>query len=134
MIPTGSVRRALTALGTPPSSAAELQDLLDTVDLEDNGYVTYPHFVAIAALKLQSRSEESMREEVDTAFQLFTGRSGEERITIAALRRVARELKEDVGEQVLKDMILEANGGEGVGKGVGIREFEEVMRRARVFR
>ena len=134
MIPTSSIRRALTALGTPPSSAAELQELIDTVDPEESGYATYPHFLAIAALKLQDRSEDSIREEVETAFRLFTGKSGEDRITIATLRRVARELKENVDEQVLKDMIMEANSGEGVGKGVGMTEFEGVMRRAGMFR
>ena len=128
------MRRALTALGTPPSSAAELQELIDTVDPEESGYATYPHFLAIAALKLQDRSEDSIREEVETAFRLFTGKNGEDRITIATLRRVARELKENVDEQVLKDMIMEANSGEGVGKGVGMTEFEGVMRRAGVFR
>ncbi|MCJ1317752.1 hypothetical protein MMC15_003079 [Xylographa vitiligo] len=57
----------------------------------------------------------------------------ERRITIADLRRVARELKEEVGEQVLADMMSEANGGRGVQRGVGLREFEGVMRRAGVF-
>ena len=75
-----------------------------------------------------------MREEAEVAFRLFTGGSGEERITMGALRRVARELKEDVSEQVLKDMIVEANGGEGWTRGVGIEDFERVMRRAGVFR
>ena len=52
------------------------------------------------------------------------------------LRRVARELKMDgeVGEAVLRDMILEANGGSGVGAGVGRDQFEGVMRRAGVFK
>ena len=134
MIPTSSIRRALTALGTPPSSGAELQELIDTVDPEESGYATYPHFLAIAALKLQDRTEDSIREEVEAAFRLFTGKGGEDRITIATLRRVVRELKENVDEQVLKDMIMEANSGEGVARGVGITEFEGVMRRAGVFR
>lgn len=55
---------------------------------------------------------------------------GEEVITIETLKRVAKVLKEDVDEKVLRDMILEANGGAGVRKGVGRGEFGEVMRRA----
>lgn len=93
----------------------------------------YEHFVAVAALKMQSRSEESQREEVEMAFRLFARGEGRGRITMADLRRVARELKEDVGEEVLRDMIMEANGGGGVNKGVGVGEFEGVMRRAGVF-
>lgn len=43
-------------------------------------------------------------------------------------------MKEDVDEDLLKDMILEANGGAGVVRGVKIDEFDEVMRRAGVWR
>ena len=67
------------------------------------------------------------------AFRLFARGEGQGRITMGDLRRVARELKEDVGEQVLRDMIMEANGGGGVNKGVGVGEFEGVMRRVGVF-
>ncbi len=70
-------------------------------------------------------------------------------ITLADLRRVAALLRLDgsggggegggkgrevVTEEVLRDMILEANGGRGVGVGVGKGEFEGVMRRAGVWR
>lgn len=73
--------------------------------------------------------------EIDEAFRLFVGGDdGEEVITLGALRRVARELKEEVADGVLRDMILEANGGAGVGKGVRKGEFGGVMRRAGVFR
>lgn len=132
-ISTGSVRRALTALGTPPSSAGELQELLETVDPDESGWVPYEHFVAIAALKLNARTDDTVNEEVETAFRLFT-RGSAEKITLGSLRRIARDLKEDVDEQVLKDMISEANGGSGIGHGVGLQEFEGVMRRAGVFK
>jgi hydroxyacylglutathione hydrolase len=47
---------------------------------------------------------------------------------------VAAVLKEDVDEEVLRDMILEANGGVGVARGVGEEEFDGVMRSAGVWR
>ena len=94
----------------------------------------YEHFVAIAALKLHSRSDDSRQEEVEAAFQLFTKGTGEERITLSALRRISKQLKEDVDDQLLKDMIAEANGGSGLGRGVDLQEFESVMKRAGVFR
>jgi hypothetical protein len=50
------------------------------------------------------------------------------------LKRVARLLKEDVPEEVLNDMILEANGGAGIGQGVDREEFEGVLRRAGIWR
>ncbi|KAI4140637.1 MAG: hypothetical protein LQ340_007836, partial [Diploschistes diacapsis] len=133
-IPASAVRRVLAALGTPPSSSEELQELLEAVDPDDSGFVPYDHFIAIAALKLNNRSDDDRREEVEAAFTLFTGGSGEEKITISALRRVARELKEEVDDQLLKDMINEANGGSGLHHGVGLFEFEGVMKRAGVFK
>lgn len=109
--------------------------MLDAADPDDAGSISYDHFVAVAALKLSNRTEESQQREVDDAFRLFTSMGGEDgKITMQCLRRVARELKEDVSEQTLKDMLLEANGGSGVGRGVGLKDFEGVMRRAGVFR
>ena len=80
-------------------------------------------------------------DEVAEAFGLFTGSSssggggdGTETLTIAHLRRVAMTLKQDVPEDLLRDMILEANRGAGVGRGVTRREFEDVMTRAGVWK
>jgi hypothetical protein len=71
---------------------------------------------------------------VNEAWRLFTQGGGEEKITLATLKRVARTLKEDVDESVLMDMILEANGGAGVGRGVQREEFEAVLGRAGIWR
>jgi hydroxyacylglutathione hydrolase len=95
--------------------------------------------VAICALKLHARDREDVQGEVDDAFKLFTGSTdgdmaAEGKITLAHLKRVAAVLKEDVDEAVLRDMILEANGGAGLAAGVGRDEFEGVMRRAGVWR
>ena len=107
--------------------------------------VTYEHFVAVAALKLhqhaqshrerdgkggQGGDDDEPDEEVEAAFKLFTRGEGEA-ITIAHLKRVARELREDVADAVLKDMLREANGDQS-GR-VGLVDFERVMRRAGVF-
>lgn len=91
--------------------------------------------MAVAALKLANRSEESQQQEVEDAFKLFTNMGGEDgKITMACLKRVAGVLKEDVPDSVMRNMMLEANGGSGVGRGVGLKDFEGVMRRAGVFR
>lgn len=79
--------------------------------------------------------DEADQEQVRAAFKLFT-HGGPGPITLAHLRRVAKELKEDVPDEVLMDMIREANGGvKGKGRdtgGVGEEEFESVLRRAGV--
>lgn len=56
------------------------------------------------------------------------------RITLASLKRVAMMLKDDVDEDLLKSMLLEANGEQGVAMGVTRDEFEDVMRRAGMWR
>ncbi|KAL2838830.1 hypothetical protein BJY01DRAFT_32855 [Aspergillus pseudoustus] len=127
------VRKALVALGLAPTDSKELQSILSAVDPTVTGYVPYAPFLAVAAAKLRSRSDEAMSAEVDAAFQLFT-RGTDGPITLGHLRRIARELKEDsVGDALLRDMILEANGGGSVEAGVTLEQFHEIMLRAGVF-
>lgn len=125
-----------SALGIPPSSPAELREFISILDPDGDGYATYEPFFAIAALKFHSQDQGATHQaEVDEAFGLFTNhQEGGSAITLAHLRRVAAVLKEDVDEELLKDMILEANGGAGVARGVRMDEFDEVMRRAGVWR
>lgn len=71
--------------------------------------------------------------EVDDAYKLFT-RGGNGPISLNHLRRIARDLKEDsVDDELLKDMIREANGGAGLSAGVTLEQFHDVMKRAGVF-
>ncbi|KAK1655636.1 calmodulin [Colletotrichum phormii] len=147
VIPTSDVRSCLVALGIPPSSRDEQAEFIEILDPEAEGFVAYEPFFAVCALKYHQREErgggEARRREVEEAFGLFTGAGAggssaaagpRDVITIADLKRVAAVLREDVKDEVLRDMILEANGGAGVGKGVRREEFEEVMRRAGVWR
>ncbi|KAI0024346.1 hypothetical protein F4780DRAFT_595372 [Xylariomycetidae sp. FL0641] len=141
VIPSRDVRRAMVALGIPPSKP-ELREFLSILDPDSEGFAGYEPFVAICALKLHARdssSSSSSSAEVDEAFRLFVGGGpgqGEAagpdapRLTLAHLKRVAMTLKQDVDEDLLRDMILEANGGKGVSDGVARDEFEAVMRRA----
>ncbi|KAH7033288.1 calmodulin [Microdochium trichocladiopsis] len=152
VIPIDDVRRAMVALGVPPTKP-ELKEFREILDPEEEGYASYEPFLAICALKLHAKEDDfegpesdAHRQEVDEAFRLFTspnnssssgggGGGGHEQqqqpiLTLAHLKRVAMTLKQDVDEALLKDMILEANSGAGVGKGVRRDEFEEVMRRA----
>lgn len=138
-IPLSYISGLLTssrALGIAPSSSAELREFVEILDADSEGFATYEPFFAICALKFHARatdSEDSHRAEMHEAYRLFTnGHNGP--ITLAHLRRVAAVLKEDVNDEVLKDMILEANGGAGVAKGVEIDEFDGVMRSAGVWR
>jgi len=74
----------------------------------------------------------ALAREVDDAFSLFTRGA---RITLADLRRAARELREEAAmdDATLRLMVEEATGEPGGASGVGRDEFEGVMRRAGVF-
>lgn len=98
-----SVRQAFTALGI-----AAPEDML-----EDEDRMTWVRFLEVAALARRQEMGDEV-EEVKEAFGLFT--QGDE-ITLEDLRRIRGELREDIGEQQLQEMLLEANGGRQ-GRGV----------------
>jgi Ca2+-binding EF-hand superfamily protein len=125
---------------------SEVPSILSTIDPLNTGFVEFVPFLSYAAIAIHSKeggSDEDMEdddyqaesnaEEVNAGYQLFT-HGGPGPITIGHLRRIAKELREDVPDDVLRDMILEANGGvRSQGKDVGgvtLEEFESVMRRA----
>ncbi|CEJ58422.1 Putative EF-hand superfamily Ca2-modulated protein [Penicillium brasilianum] len=134
VMPREDVRKAMVALGVPPSDSTELADILSAVDPTSTGYVAYSAFVTAVAAKLHSQDDDARVAEVDTAYQLFT-RGSDGPISLSHLRRIARELKEDsIDDNLLKDMIIEANGGAGLSSGVTLEQFHDVMIRAGVFK
>jgi len=127
-IPSSDVRKALKALGLGPSSAEEMEEILEAVDPDDLGYVVRKRFFEVAALKMEYRDT---TEEVEAAFKLFTG-GADGPIKLEDLRRIAKELKEEVTEEQLRDMIGEATSKD-IRKGVDLKDFEGVMKRAGAF-
>ncbi|OAP62576.1 calmodulin [Fonsecaea erecta] len=137
VIRTSDVQKVLKAQGLAPSSQSQMEEFIETLDPESEGYVTYPHFLALCAIQLKSKTDETKAEEVETAFNLFhpgqVAGGKAQVIRLEDLRAVAKTLNEDDDVEVLKAMILEANGGKGVNRGVNIDEFQSIMTRAGVF-
>jgi Ca2+-binding EF-hand superfamily protein len=72
------------------------------------------------------------RADIDKAFRLFTrGKQGP--ITVGGLRKIAKDLKFEVTDDELRDMVSEATGDQS-SKTVNRINFENVMRRAGAFR
>jgi Ca2+-binding EF-hand superfamily protein len=109
-----------------------MKEIIETLDPESEGYVTYPHFLALCAIQLKNKTNDSRAKDVDRAFQLFLPSGGEQILRIQDLRAVAKVLKEDVSEDLMKAMILEANGGRGISAGVSKAEFQDIVKRAGV--
>lgn len=132
VLATSKVRIVMKALGIEPKSQKDMDEYIGILDPEDEGYVTYAHFIELAAIQLNNKSDETRDEEVEKAYKMFT--SGTERpITFHDLRKIAGQLNQEVSDDVLKAMIVEANGGNGVGAGVDMGQFRRVMSRAGVF-
>lgn len=144
VIRTEDVKKALAAQGLKlkPSDLTEAVEILDP---ESEGIVTFEQFFEVSAI-YQNQTNDSgddsdgndgessaHQTEIEEAFKLFT--KGYNRpITVQDLREVARTLKEDVDESVLRAMILEANGNKGVSSGVNRDDFADVAARAGALR
>jgi len=132
VVPTSKVQMVMRALGIYPKSQKDMDEYIEILDPESEGYVTYTHFVELAAIQINNKSDETEDEVVEKAFKLFTS-GGERPITFHDLRRIAGLLNQDVSDDVLKAMVVEANGGNSVGSGVDMEQFRDVMSRAGAF-
>ena len=121
--------------------AKDMPGIIDILDPDNEKLVRYEHFLAYAALHRRYNPDaegdedgEEQRAEVHEAYALFTNnRPGP--ITLRDLKRIAKTLREEVSDDVLKDMLNEASGDsrDGWRNGVSLEDFENVMRRAGVF-
>jgi Ca2+-binding EF-hand superfamily protein len=123
----------------------DLAEAIEILNPEQESIIMFEPFFEVSAV-YQNQKEDSeggledeeeqgaaQQAEIDEAFKLFT--KGYNRpITVQDLRQVARTLKEDVDESVLRAMILEANGNKGVSSGVSKDDFADVATRAGALR
>ena len=81
-------------MGLTPSQP-ELDEYLEILDPEGEGFTNYEMFLSVAALKLRSKDgeedEDEKAREVEEGYRLFTnGTDGP--ISLAHLKRIAREI------------------------------------------
>ena len=125
-------------------------ELYANMCLENAMYKLYPNVVELYHWWYSHLVDRDEQAEAKTAYHLFTGNT-DGPITIFDLKRIARQLKENVTDGQLEDMLLEASGKMTVNQYVNswttpnnqtkhhslqllicnIRgEFEEIMKRA----
>ena len=73
-------------------------------DIQDEGSIDYNDFLDLMTRKYAERDP---LDEIRLAYKLFVGDDMSGKITVRALRRVARELNENLGEEELQAMIDE---------------------------
>ncbi|XP_068596264.1 uncharacterized protein cetn2 [Brachionichthys hirsutus] len=113
---------AMRALGFEPKKE-EIKKMISEVDKDGTGKISFADFLAVMTQKM---AEKDSKEEILKAFRLFdddeTGK-----ISFKNLKRVAKELGENLTDEELQEMIDEADR-DGDGE-VNQQEFLRIMKK-----
>merc|ERR1712195_187454 len=116
----------MRALGFEPKRE-EIKKLISEVDKDGSGVIDFPEFMGMMTAKMAERDP---REEMLKAFRLFDDdESG--KISFKNLKRVAKELGENMTDDEIAEMIEEADR-DGDGE-IGEEEFMRIMRKTNLF-
>jgi centrin-1 len=117
---------AMRALGFEPRKE-EVRKMIQDIDRDGSGTIDFPEFLEMMSSKMAERDP---REEIMKAFRLFdddeTGR-----ISFKNLKRVSKELGENMTDEELMEMIEEADR-DGDGE-INEEEFLRIMKKTNLF-
>lgn len=125
-IDSKELKVAIRALGFEPKKE-EIKRMIADIDKEGTGKISFADFLQLMTVKM---AEKDSNEEILKAFRLFddddTGT-----ISFKNLKRVAKELGENLNDEELKEMIEEADlDGDGE---VNEEEFLRVMKKTSLY-
>lgn len=117
---------AIRALGFEPKKE-EIKKMIADIDKDGTGKISYDNFVQLMSSKM---AEKDSKEEIMKAFRLFdddeTGK-----ISFKNLKRVAKELGENLTDDELQEMIDEADR-DGDGE-INQDEFLRIMKKTSLY-
>ena len=117
---------AMRALGFEPKKD-DIKRMIQELDVEGNGVIEFSAFLDLMTVKMAERDP---REEMLKAFRLFdedeTGK-----ISFKNLKRVAKELGENMSDDEIQEMIDEADR-DGDGE-INEEEFVRIMKKTNLF-
>ena len=120
------LKDAMRALGVEPKKE-EIRKMTADADRDGSGVIDFPEFLDMMTQKMAERDP---REEMLKAFRLFdddeTGK-----ISFKNLKRVAKELGENMTDDEIQEMIDEADR-DGDGE-IGEEEFMRIMKKTNLF-
>merc|ERR1719450_1931441 len=121
-IDSKELKVAMRALGFEPKKE-EIRKMIDDIDKDGSGAIDFNEFLEMMTQKM---SEKDSKEEILKAFRLFdddeTGF-----ITLKNLRRVSKDIGENMSDEELQEMIDEADR-DGDGQ-VSEEEFLRIMKK-----
>lgn len=117
---------AMRALGFEPKRE-EIKKLIADLDKDSSGQIDFNEFLQIMTVKM---SEKDSKEEVLKAFKLFDD-DATGKISFKNLKRVAKELGENMTDEELQEMIDEADQ-DGDGE-INEAEFLRIMKKTNLF-
>ncbi|XP_053987845.1 uncharacterized protein LOC128890952 [Hylaeus anthracinus] len=125
-IATKELKVAIRALGFEPRKE-EMKKLIADIDPDGLGTLSFEEFLNLMSIKML---EKDTKEEVLKAFRLFDD-DNTGKITFKNLKRVARELGENLTDEELQEMIDEADR-DGDGE-ISQEEFLRIMKKTSLY-
>ncbi|KAK4697178.1 hypothetical protein P7C71_g857, partial [Lecanoromycetidae sp. Uapishka_2] len=107
----------MKSLGLAPSES-ELEDLMNEIDSDRSGTISFEEFAAVMAAKVKAQDTEA---ELRAAFQVFD-RDGSGTINIEELKEVMKSIGESLTDEEIEDMMREADKD-----GNGTIDYDEFM-------
>ena len=120
-IDTEELKQALANLGIDAKNQT-LQNMMNDVDKNQSGTINFDEFIELITAKM---SDKDTPEDLRKVFYLFIGDDTVDKIELRHLKRVAKELGENISEEELNDMIIGADADRD-GK-VSFEEFYAIM-------
>ena len=116
------LKQALKNLGIDAKNQT-LQNMLTDLDANNSGSIDFEEFINMMTAKMSDRDT---KEDLEKVFRLFLGDDNNpEKITVKHLKRVARELNENMSDEELQEMINRADLDKD--QAVDFNEFYQIM-------
>lgn len=117
---------AMRALGFEPKKE-EIKNMIADIDKEGSGTIDLNDFLTMMTVKM---NEKDSKEEILKAFRLFDD-DGTGKISFKNLKRVAKELGENLTDEELQEMIDEADQ-DGDGE-INEMDFMKIMKKTNLY-
>ena len=120
-IDTEELKQALSNLGIDAKNQT-LQNMMNDIDKNQSGTIDFDEFIEMMTAKM---SDKDIPEDLRKVFDLFIGDDTADKIELRHLKRVAKELGENMTDDELNEMIVRADTDKD-GK-VSFEEFYAIM-------